>query len=90
MSEKEVKIEARLATVEYMLQRLYFITYAANGVTSEQIEKAHASLREQHLTQTFPSDDPAISALASGETEEALSDFLSGLEKLLKTEGRKK
>ncbi|RDV05131.1 hypothetical protein [Undibacter mobilis] len=87
MAIKDVKIETRLTTLEYMLQRLYLITYAANGMTSDQIKVGHENMRQKRRTEQWPSSDPALSAFVAGEIEEAFDNFLLGLESMLENQG---
>lgn len=87
MEERALKEEARLATLEYMVQRLYMITYASNQLASEEIRSAHAALREKRRTEEWPTKDPGQAALASGVFEDAFDDFLLGLESMLEDAG---
>ncbi|MBV6488701.1 MAG: hypothetical protein H3C55_05740 [Pseudorhodoplanes sp.] len=87
MSEKALLLEARLATLEYMLQRLYMITYASNKTPEETIRAAHSAILEKRRTERWPTKDPAQAALASGAFEDSFAEFLSGLELMLEDQG---
>lgn len=85
MSEEAVKLEARLTALEYLVQRLYAVTYVAGNISDDQIAKSDADLLEYFRLRSFPSNDPAISGLVSGETEDALSHLLSETAKMTKS-----
>lgn len=87
MNDKGLQLEARLATIEYMVQRLYSFTYKSHGLSSDEIKVAHENMREMVRTESFPTKDPAKAALAQGLVEDAFQDFLASLESMLKDLG---
>lgn len=46
MSEKDVKLFSQLSAVQYMLQRLYLIMYAKEGVSLDAARRPGALRRE--------------------------------------------
>jgi hypothetical protein len=83
MDEKALKAEARLVVLEYMLQRLYMFVYGIMHVTSDDIRRAHQKLPATIGKESFSETDPAFSMLIGGELEDALGNFLGGLESML-------
>jgi len=87
MSNKSLEIEARFGALEYMLQRLYMVTYATNGATSEVIAESHENMRSMIRNEKFGARDAGQEALAQGLFEDAFQHFLSGLESMLVEQG---
>jgi hypothetical protein len=88
MSEKDVKLFCQVTALEYMLQRLYLMMYAKEGITFDLAKQAHTNLIEHINQTTFPTTDAARSMLAAGEIGDALSSFLHGLEEMMEDSGR--
>lgn len=88
MSEKDVKLFCQVTALEYMLQRLYMIMYAKEGVTHALAMQSHSNLINHINDTTFPISDPSRSMLATGEIGDALSSFLRGLEEMMEESGK--
>jgi hypothetical protein len=71
LSEKNVKLEARLLAIEYMIAHLNRTLTKLVGATPEMAEAARATFRKSLGTSSFPGLDPATSDLMAGELEEA-------------------
>jgi hypothetical protein len=82
MTQEAIKIEARLSALEYLVQRLHAIAYIAGNTSPEKIKQGHADLLQHISLQEYPSNDPALSGLISGEIEDALSSSLAGIEQM--------
>jgi len=87
MNEPLTKVVGQLAAHEYLLQRLYMITYATLKIPPEQIQQSHANMRKMILATDWPGTEPGLAALASGEIEDSINSFLSGLESMLVEKG---
>lgn len=85
MTEHQIRLQAQVDALQYMLQRAYAMFYIATNKSSEEIKTGHDQLKTVFLAQYFKSDDPALSALIAGELEDALSEFLSGAEQMTKS-----
>lgn len=74
----QIKIEARLLAIEYMIGHLHKMVYGLGGATAEQIAQSQAGFREQLKRETFsgPGIHPTQSDLAAGEVEEAFDNLL--------------
>lgn len=77
MNEDDLKLEARLTAIEYLLSDLWAKWYAANGATNERVAKAHKDCLERLHLEGFPGMDPALGDAFSAELEDAVAAILS-------------
>lgn len=79
--EQVLKLEARLAAIEYLLAHVVSHQYRTDGATPEMIEQGHKRLRGFAREWTFPElSDPAFSDLLASEIEAALDKLLGKVE----------
>ena len=76
MAFENLRLETRLAAIEYLLCDLWAKHYLRIGASYEQVVEAHGRAIDRLKTQTFPGIDPALSDLASSELEEAVCALL--------------
>jgi len=76
MNPTEVRLEARLGAIEYMIGQLFKSVYSITGATPEMIERSHQALRDYLRVMSIPMDDPAISDLSAGELQDAYEHLL--------------
>jgi hypothetical protein len=89
MDKEKLELQARLATLEHMLQLLFAKVYYVQNLSSDDIKRSHEAIRKARQTETWNNiQDPATIALLSGLFEDACNDFLRGLEDKLKLAGR--
>jgi hypothetical protein len=84
IDEKAMKLEARLAAIEYMLSELFNKVYVITGASLEDVRKGHQGLLETIRTMRMPTNDPAVSDLTSAELEEAHARLQSMIERSMK------
>ena len=82
MTSDQIKLQAQVDALQYMLQRGFAMFYIATKKSAQEIKEGHDHMKTVFLTQDFKSDDPALSAFVAGELEDALSEFLSGTEQM--------
>jgi hypothetical protein len=84
MTESEIKIEARLYALEWMVSSAMLSVILSSGITAETfLETARQQMKEGAQLHPFPSlRDPALSDQMSAEFETAL-DNLSSMQMLL-------
>jgi hypothetical protein len=87
MDEKYLKLMFQVTALEYLVQRLYMFSYAGTNLTPDQIRQSHENMRTMARTQKWPGLDVGHTALASGGIEDAIGDFLNGLESMLGEKG---
>lgn len=76
MNESELKLEARLTAIEYILSDLFVKWYMLNNATNAQIKQAHEQAVHRLKLETFPGIDPSMSDAFAAELEEAVSEIL--------------
>ena len=77
MDEREMKLEARLAAIEYILSDLCVKWYMLANASNAKVEAAHTDTIERLTKQSFPGLDPAMGDAFSSELEEAVAHILS-------------
>jgi hypothetical protein len=82
MTEEELKLQARLAAIEYMVANLYHRWHRLLGSTPEQIRLTHEKAREMWSRQTIPDVDPAQADMMAGEVQAAVEDILTLIEQM--------
>jgi hypothetical protein len=70
-----------------LLQNLYANFFVSQGLSEKQMREAIERFRQTGRDQIWPSDDPAQTALMSGEYEDALNRFADGLKYRLEDMG---
>lgn len=80
MDEKAIKLETRLAAIEYLVANLYAIMFQASRATPEVVSQTIEQFRESLKYVTFPGHDPVKSDLASAEFEAAVRSLLALIE----------
>jgi hypothetical protein len=70
MTENELRLEARLAAIEYMIGHSLSRFYFTAGVTDDQLDAAEARGRETLAATSFPGVDPALADHFSAEIQE--------------------
>lgn len=82
-NEQEIKLEVRLAAIEYFLADNFRMTYELLGASAEDVKKSHDNMRERLLTmKPKTAADPALSDLATGELQEAFGRMLDKIAEL--------
>jgi hypothetical protein len=84
VDDQTIKLEARLAAIEYLLCDLWAKHYRLIGVSNDQIKRAHLRAVEALRSETFPGEGAALSDLAAGELEDAVSRLLAIQREMLK------
>lgn len=77
MTEEQLKIEARLTAIEYVLSDLCAKWSLANRASPEKVTAAHHATIERLKIETFPGLDPATADAFAAEFEDAVSNILS-------------
>jgi hypothetical protein len=78
LEEKEVKLQARLAAVEFLIIDILSVLY--RNIPASKIHQRHDQLIAFLKQRGVPGVDPAVSDLLSGEVENALRELLDDLE----------
>lgn len=82
LTEKDVQILARIATLEYLVANLFNMLYGKEGLTIEEIKEEHRKARAMMARHTNPGFDAAQSDLITAEMEIALEAVLKMTEEL--------
>lgn len=77
MTESEIRLEARLSAIEYLLSDLWVKWYILNEATTARVEKAHKETVERLRIKGFPGMPAALGDAFSAELESATADILS-------------
>jgi hypothetical protein len=77
MTEAEIKIQARLFALEYVLANTISSIYLMSGVTRSQIEQIHANARTMLDNETIPGAPPEQGDMWLGEIQEAVASVQS-------------
>lgn len=91
MNESEIKAEARLIAIEYLLAHLYKVTYQSLGVTPDIRAEARKRLIERLATTTIAGVDAAQSDVASFELQfagERLLDVIEAVARSVRNPGQ--
>jgi hypothetical protein len=88
MREDEIKLEIRLAAIEYLLtslaaKGLLVATGGSEAAASALMKGLRENTRTALSQQTFPGADPALGDHVSDELQHAVDRLLSGIEELL-------
>jgi hypothetical protein len=75
-TEDRLKLEMRLAALEFVVCKIAAGVLIASGQTGEKLAKAHEEQMRDVAKQMFPVNDPALSDLATAEWEEAIGRLL--------------
>ncbi len=81
--EQDLKLEMRLAAIEYLVNDLWVKYYLLIGAPYDRIMTAHKNAIEGLRKQTFPGLDPASSDFAASELEHAVRTLLGGQKEML-------
>jgi hypothetical protein len=90
MTEEELKLQARLAAIEYMVANLYHLLHRLFGSTPEQIQSTHEQARETLRRATITGVDPAQADQFVAEVQAAVENILiqiEGMAEMQKTKG---
>ncbi len=71
-AEEAIKLEVRLSAIEYLLSKAY-LALTLTTVPLDRMDKHFEEFIAGARSQPFPSSDSGVSALASGEWEEAIT-----------------
>jgi hypothetical protein len=83
MTEQEMKLEARLLAIEYMLANAFRLMHRAFGSTPQMVYDAHKKAREMLAMQTIPGIDLAESDLWTAEIQHNVERLLLDVEEML-------
>jgi hypothetical protein len=83
MDETQIKSEARLVAIEYMIVNIYAILHRASGAPPESILAIHQKARETLSRESMPGLDPAQSDMIAAEIQAAVEAMLSDVEEML-------
>ena len=76
MDETQIRLEARLLALEYLVCNLYAHAFKQASDPAAQAEERATTLREYAREFTIPGVDPAFSDMASAELNDALECLL--------------
>jgi transposase len=82
MNEDQLKLEARLIAIEYMLANVYALLHRLFGTPPEAILKNHEKAREMLRVETIPGLDPVMADMMMAEVQAAVEDMLSSIEEM--------
>jgi hypothetical protein len=88
MTEQELKAEARLMAIEYMITNVYVLLHRVFRSTPEMIRQSHEGARSMLGQMTIPGLDPAQSDLASAEIQAAVEKLIVAIEEMSGTAGK--
>ena len=83
MTEQEMKLEARLLAIEYMVAHAYRLMHRMFGSTPEMVRDTHKKARDMLAMQTIPGIDPAQSDLWTEEIQHNVERMLLEIEEML-------
>jgi len=83
MDESQLKLEARLIALEYMIANAYVLLHRVFRSPPESILRTHETARQMLREQTFPGLDAAQSDLIAGEVQAAVEGMLSAIEEMV-------
>jgi hypothetical protein len=83
MTDQEIKLEARLLALEYMLTNAYRLMHQAFGSTPAMIFDTHRKARDMLSKQTIPGVDPVLSDLWTAEIQQNVERMLGEIEEML-------
>jgi hypothetical protein len=83
MTEQELKAEARLMAIEYMVTNAYVLLHRVFRSTPEMIRQTHEQARTMLQQMTIPGVDPAQSDLASAEIQAAVEKLIFVTEEMM-------
>ncbi|MBS1725025.1 MAG: hypothetical protein JSS66_18960 [Armatimonadetes bacterium] len=78
LTERELKVEARLIAMQSLLTSTAALLYIVTGYTDEQIKEVERGILATRSLEAF-GGDPATSDLLSAEIEDASRELLSQL-----------
>jgi hypothetical protein len=81
-TEKEIKLEARLTAIEYMVANALAMLHHAFGSTPKQIIASHDQAKERLRTEAIPGLDPAQSDMFVAEIQTAVENILASIEEM--------
>jgi len=82
MTEDDIRLQARLATIEYFVVSAIDMVYRLRGLSDAEVRALHAGLRTTARMRTIPGATPEQSDLYAAEIEAATERMLEGLEEL--------
>jgi hypothetical protein len=82
MTEQEMKLEARLLALEYLVGNLSVFLHRFNRSTPEQIWAIHDGAKQLLSQQTIPGADPAQADQMMDEIQIAVERVLSSIESM--------
>ena len=85
MTEKEIKLEARLIAIEYMITNLYAVLHGLFRTPSELLHQTHEKGRAMLSQITIPGFDAAQSDLLSAEIQDAADRMICAIEAMVET-----
>jgi hypothetical protein len=88
MTEREIKLEARLFAVEFLAAHVLSTVHVAFGTTDEQLDEMYASADEKLSSTSIPNMDPATADMFSAELQEAVQRLMR-ITRAMTTEKRK-
>ncbi|EHK75210.1 hypothetical protein SM0020_24920 [Sinorhizobium meliloti CCNWSX0020] len=89
MTEDEIRLEARLTAIEYMIGHTLSRFYFVSGISDEQLDAAEVKGRRALAATTFPGVDPAIADHFSAEIQENV-ERINGIARDMLTDIREK
>jgi hypothetical protein len=82
MTEAELKMEARLLAIEYLVGNLYVLMFRMNRKGLNDISAAHQILRQQMSRETIPGADPVQADQMLAEMQTAVERILASIEEM--------
>jgi hypothetical protein len=76
MTEQELKLEARLSALEYMISHTLSRIHVLTGATNEQLDAMEDDARITLSATTLPGADPAMADMFAGELQECIERLI--------------
>lgn len=89
MTESELKLQARLIAIEYVLGNAVANIYALAGLSKANIEQMHKDAKTLLSKETLPGADPAQADMWLSEIEEAVTKIQSASLEMWEDKARK-
>jgi hypothetical protein len=84
MTEAEVKLQARLFAIEYLLENVFIVLHRIVKTSPESVLELHRRIREMLSLETIPGVDPVQADMMLAEMQEAVEKILASIEEILK------
>ncbi|RWQ39715.1 MAG: hypothetical protein EOS82_32285 [Mesorhizobium sp.] len=80
MPENEIRLEARLTAIEYVITEMAKTVYVQAGLTSDHFRIMRENAREKLMAETFPGIDAALADHMGAEIADEVDRLYRGIE----------